>query len=210
MYNVLIVEDQSMPRQLLEIFVSNSPGYHLVASIANAELAPEICDLRPIDLILMDVMTEYGKNGLDASEIIKRKHPAVKIIVVTSMVETNWLRRAREIGVDSFWYKDSDRDTILSVMDRTMKGESIYPDTVPTVHIGITDNHDFTDRELDVLRELISGDSNTEIAARLGISPGTVKFHVQNLLIKTGFHTRTELATEARSLGIVIRDGEKP
>lgn len=204
-YSVLIVEDQQMPRQLFEIFVNSTEKYEHVASIANAELALEICKNKPVDLILMDVMTEYNHSGLEASAIIKEQFPRVKIIIVTSMPEYTWLNRAREIGVDSFWYKDSDKETILSVMDRTMAGERIYPLDTPRVAIGTATNHDFTDRELDVLRELITGDSNNEIGDRLNMTAGTVKWHIKNMLQKTGFHTRTELASEARRRGIVIR-----
>ena len=124
---------------------------------------------------------------------------------MTSMPEASWLGRAREIGVDSFWYKEAQKESILAVMERTMAGEHVYPDETPTVQIGDTDNHDFTDRELEILRELISGDSNAEIGQRLGIGTSTVKYHVQNMLEKTGMHTRTELAAMARSLGIAIK-----
>lgn len=204
-YNVLIVEDQRMPRQLFEIFVQSSANYKHVASVANAALAVDICNNRAVDLILMDVMTEYNTSGLEVAEQIKSKYPQIKIIIVTSMPEYSWLARARRIGVDSFWYKEGVKDTILSVMDRTMAGESIYPLDTPLTPIGYTNNHDFTERELDVLRELISGDSNVEIGKRLNMTPGTVKWHIKNMLQKTGFHTRTELAAEARSLGIVIK-----
>lgn len=204
-YRVLIVEDQEMPRQLFEIFVRSDPRYTLAASIANAELAIDFCRGGGIDLILMDVMTELGSSGLDAAEAIKRAYPAVKIVVVTSMPESSWLERARRIGVDSFWYKEAQREPILAVMDRTMAGEHVYPDRTPTVRIGCTDNHDFSERELEILRELISGDSNAEIGARLGIAASTVKYHIQNMLEKTGMHTRTELAAIARSLGIAIK-----
>lgn len=204
-YQVLIVEDQEMPRQLFEIWVKSDSRYRLTASISNAELAMEFCNHGGVDLILMDVLTELGSNGLDAAEAIKKRHPGVKIIVVTSMPESSWLRRAREIGVDSFWYKDAQREPLLTVMERTMAGECVYPDDTPTVRIGFTDNHDFSERELDILRELISGDSNAEIGSRLGIAASTVKYHVQNMLEKTGMHTRTELAAVARSLGIAIK-----
>ncbi len=204
-YNVLIVEDQEMPRQLFEIYVKSDPRFHHAASISNASLAVDFCSHGKIDLILMDVMTELGSSGLDAAEEIKKKYPKVRIVVVTSMPEASWLRRARQIGVDSFWYKEEQKEPILSVMERTMAGESIYPDRTPRVQIGNTDNHDFTDRELEILRELISGDSNAEIGERLGIGASTVKYHVQNMLEKTGMHTRTELAAVARSLGIAIK-----
>ncbi|MBR1690658.1 MAG: response regulator transcription factor [Oscillibacter sp.] len=202
---VLIVEDQEMPKQLFEIFVSSDARYIHVASISNADMAIDFCRHGRVDLILMDVMTELGSSGLDAAEEIKRAYPKVKIIIVTSMPESSWLTRAREIGVDSFWYKDAKKEPILEVMERTMAGEHIYPDAPPLVQIGCTNNHDFSERELDVLRQLITGDSNAQIWDRLGISASTVKFHVQNMLEKTGMHTRTELAAVARSLGIAIK-----
>ena len=204
-YRVLIVEDQEMPRQLFEIFVRSDPRFTFVASISNAELAIDFCRPGGIDLILMDVMTGLGSSGLDAAEAIKKTYPAVKIIIVTSMPESSWLERARQIGVDSFWYKEAQKEPILAVMARTMAGERVYPDETPVVQIGNASNHDFSERELQVLRELISGDSNAEIGERLGIAATTVKFHVQNMLEKTGMHTRTELAAAARSLGIVIK-----
>lgn len=204
-YKVLIVEDQEMPRQLFEIFVQSDPRFSHVASISNAELAIDFCRHGEIDLILMDVMTALGASGLDAAEAIKQACPQVKIIIVTSMPEASWLRRAREIGVDSFWYKEAQKEPILSVMARTMAGERIYPDETPLVPIGQASNRDFSQRELEILRELITGDSNAEIGERLGIASSTVKYHVQNMLDKTGMHTRTELAAVARSLGIVIR-----
>lgn len=204
-YKVLIVEDQEMPRQLFEIFVNSDPGFTHVASISNASLAVDFCSRGGVDLILMDVMTELGSSGLDAAEEIKNKYPKVKIVIVTSMPEASWLKRAKEIGVDSFWYKEAQKEPILAVMERTMAGEHIYPDRTPTVKIGYASNHDFTDRELEILRELISGDSNSEIGQRLGIGASTVKYHVQNMLEKTGMHTRTELAAVARSLGIAIK-----
>lgn len=77
-YHVLIVEDQEMPRQLLEIFVNESETYCHVGSIANAELAMDYCDRRKIDLILMDVLTEAGHSGLDAAEKIKNSNFALE------------------------------------------------------------------------------------------------------------------------------------
>ena len=204
-YRVLIVEDQEMPRQLFEIYVNSDERFSHVASISNAEMALDFCRHGSVDLILMDVMTELGSSGLDAAEVIKRSFPEVKIIIVTSMPESSWLARAKSIGVDSFWYKEAQKDPILEVMLRTMNGESIYPEETPLVVIGNTDNRAFSERELEVLRELISGDSNSEIGERLGIAPSTVKYHIQNMLDKTGMHTRTELAAIARSLGIAIK-----
>ena len=97
-------------------------------------------------------------------------------------------------------------DSILDVMERTMAGEHIYPDETPLIRIGNSSNHEFTERELDILKELTTGDTNAEIAERLFISVATVKSHIQHLMEKTGFKTRTELVSEARGLGIVIKE----
>ncbi len=205
MYNVLIVEDQEMPRQLFEIFVSSSEKYNLVGSITNSEEALPFCKKNKVDLILMDVITEGNNSGLVAAAEIKKEMPQIKIIIVTSMPEYSWIKRAKAIGVDSFWYKETSEEPILALMDRTCNGENIYPDSTPEVTIGLSSNHKFTARELDILRELTTGDSNQEIAERLDLSAKTVKNYVQGMLDKTGFHTRAELAVEAARTGIVIK-----
>jgi len=204
-YRVLIVEDQDIPRELFEIYVRSSERFEHLLSISNASAALSVCQNNRVDLILMDVLTELEHSGLDAAAAIKRRFPEIKIIIVTSMPEYSWLSRAREIGVDSFWYKDGQKDSILDVMERTMAGERIYPDETPLIRIGNATNHEFTERELDVLKELTTGDTNAEIAERLSISAATVKSHIQHLMEKTGFRTRTELVSEARGLGIVIK-----
>ncbi len=205
-YNVLLVEDQAMPRELFEIYINSSEDFNLLLSVSNASAAFSVCENNKVDLILMDVMTELGHSGLDAAEEIKKEFPAIKIIIVTSMPEYSWLSRARKIGVDSFWYKDGQKNSILEVMKRTMEGEHIYPDETPLIHIGNATNHEFTELELDILKELTTGDTNATIAERLNVSVATVKSHIQHLMEKTGFKTRTELVSEARSKGIVIKD----
>ncbi len=208
-YKVLIVEDQDMAQTFFEMSVKSSEQFDHLLSISNASAALSVCQNEKVDLILMDVMTELGHSGLDAAENIKQLYPDIKIIIVTSMPEYSWLARARKIGVDSFWYKDSHKDSILEVMERTMAGEHIYPDETPLIHIGNATNHEFTERELDILKELTTGDTNAEIAERLCISVATVKTHIQHLMDKTGFKTRTELVAEARGLGIVIKTRRK-
>ncbi len=205
-YNVIIVEDQDIPRELFEIYVKSSADFHHLLSISSASAAVSVCKTNKVDLILMDVMTELGRSGLDAAEEIKKQFPRIKIIIVTSMPEYSWLSRAKAIGIDSFWYKDGQKEGLLDVMERTMAGERIFPDETPLIRIGNATNHEFTERELDVLKELTTGDTNAEIAARLFISVATVKSHIQHLMEKTGFKTRTELVSEARGLGIVIKD----
>lgn len=204
MTQVLIVEDQQMPRQLFESFIRNSENYEIASSIRNADLADIYCEKKQIDLILMDVCTAMDANGLDASERIKKKYPHIKIIIVTSMPEFSFLDRARKIGVDSFWYKEVNEEPILKLMDRTMAGESVYPDKTPEIQFGNVLSSELKERELEVLRELTGGYTNSEIAERLGLSPNTVRDYIKSMTEKTGFRTRTELAVVARETGLVI------
>ena len=206
MYRVLIVEDDAITRQLLEMFINGSDKYELVASIDDADLAPLYCAKGGIDLALMDIRTAMRANGLDAAEKIKKKYPDIKIIICTSMPEYSYLQRARDIGVDSFWYKEVVGDAFFDLIDRTMDGESIFPDSTPELQLGHASSSEFTSKELEVLKELMSGDSNQEIADRLCISVSTLKTHIQHLQDKTGFRNRTELAVRAREIGLVIND----
>lgn len=206
MFNVMVVEDQAMPRQLFESLIKYSPDYQLVYSITNADMADIYCEKTRIDLILMDICTQMNASGLEAAKRIKEKHPEIKIIIVTSMPEVSYIKRAKAAGADSFWYKEISEQSIIELMDKTMAGESVYPDSTPVVPFGLTDSENFTEREFDVLRELTSGDTNAAIGERLGMSKHTVRDYIQTMLEKTGFRSRTELAVKARESGIVILD----
>ncbi len=202
---VLVVEDDPMARKLFEIILKDSGRYQLEASIESASLAEFYCMTSHVEMVLMDVCTALHASGLEAAAKIKEKYPEIKIIIVTSQPECDFINRARTDGVDSFWYKDPSEDVLLEVMDRTMAGESIYPDMTPVLKLGLADSLEFTARELEVLRELTSGDTDDVIAERLHLSVHTVKKHIKSMFQKTGFTSRTQLAVMARESGLVIR-----
>ena len=203
-YNVVLVEDQYVARQLFELYLTDSEKYEIVRTLESASGIVEILRNVPVDLILMDILLDDHSNGMEGAAGIKKERPGIKIIAMTSMAEKSWLSRARETGIESFWYKESSRETILDVMDRTMNGESVYPDHPPRIQLGQSDNLEFTERELEVLRVMTRGMSNSGIAKKLGISENTVKVHIQHMLDKTGYENRTELAIEARIRGIAV------
>lgn len=204
MINVLIVEDDRMASKLLEMFLQDSKIYKVAATVESASMAELFCSKGMCDLILMDVCTSMNASGLDAAEKIKVAYPEIKIIIITSQPEISFIERAKSIGVDSFWYKSPVESELLSIMDRTVAGEHVYPEMTPTLKMGCALSIEFTDRELDVLRELITGDTNKEIADRLNMSQYTVRDYIQSMLDKTGFRSRTELAVKARESGLVI------
>ena len=203
-YNVLIVDDQRMSRQLFASIVEADPGYTVAAAVETAMFVDAWCAKGGIDLILMDVVMKDGSNGLVAAARIKTSYPEIKVIVVTSMPDPMFLKKAREIGVDSFWYKEVEAEPLLRVMDRTMAGEKVWPDGPPVVELGAARSSDFTEREIDVLRLLAEGLSDREISDRLHLSVPTVRYHVGNLISKTGCASRTELAVSAVRSGLTI------
>ena len=178
----------------------------MTASIESASLAEFYCMTNPVDLIIMDVCTALHASGLDAAGKIKKQFPKIKIIIATSQPECAFVERARNYGVESFWYKEDQRQSLLEIMERTMNGESVYPEASPELRLGLASSYDFTQRELEVLREITGGDTNQEIAESLHLSVATVKSHILNMLEKTGFRNRTELAVRARESGLVILD----
>lgn len=201
---VVVVEDQYMAQKLFELYLKNSDKYEIIRTVSSAATAGDVVSSVPADLVLMDILMNDSSNGLDAAAEIKKIRPKIKIIAMTSMAEASWLKKAREIGIESFWYKESSKETILEVMDRTMEGESVYPDNPPEIRLGLATNLELTDRELEVLRAMTRGMSNSAIARKLGISENTVKVHIQHMLDKTGYANRTELAIEARIKGIAV------
>ena len=204
MIHVLIVEDDPMARQLLEIYVEKSGAYTLAQSVESAAFAELCCRARQIDLILMDVCTALNANGLDAAAKIKKEFPYIKIIIITSQPECSFLDRAQAAGVDSFWYKSGTAEDLIAVMDRTVAGERVYPDSTPPLQLGEVTSDLLSDREIEVLRELVAGEPDAAIAEKLHMSLRTVKAHIQSMRDKTGFRNRTELAVRAREIGLVI------
>lgn len=203
-YKVLIVDDQSLPRQFFESIVTHSDNYTLAAAISSANMAYAYCARGGIDLILMDIVMSDGVNGLEAARKIKDTYPDVKILAVTSMPDATFMEKARAAQVDSFWYKEVEDAPLIDVMDKTMAGEQIWPDKPPVIPLGICDSSQLTKREAEVLRLLSMGYANQEIAEEMNISVNSVRFHLTNLHAKTGFASRTELAIAAARSGFAV------
>ena len=204
MVNVLIVEDSRISREAFERHLSASPEYFVIASIENAANAEIACMRNKIDLILMDVCTVDDESGIVAAAKIKRNYPHVKVIIMTSMPEHSFIQKAKDSGWDSFWYKEKGNISLLEICDRTMNGEFVWPDNSPTIIIGLAKSDEFTDRELDVIRALATGYRYEEMAAVLYMSPNTVKYHVKNILQKTGFRSTIQLVSEVVEKRLVL------
>ena len=204
MVNVLLVEDTKMGRDCIIGYLQGNDRYRLAATLSNAGLAEMTCMHTPIDLILMDYRTENNEDGISAAAVIKRHLPNIKIIVITSMTSADLIARARAAGADSFWYMETGDAELLEVMDRTMNGESVYPDTTPVIKIGNASSTEVTPMQLAVLRLMVKGYSNPAIAAELGISVNDVKWHIKELFEKTGYSSRVELVGDVINKDFIV------
>ena len=126
--NVIIVDDQYMARQLFELYIKSSGRYQLAGTASSGQQALSLVQAVSADLILMDILMPDGENGLETAARIKAIRPWIRIIAVTSMAEASWLKRAREIGIESFWYKESSKKEIvgISLYGNDFRGNGLY------------------------------------------------------------------------------------
>ena len=206
---VVVADDQYLARSFFALHVKMAERYELAAALSTAEQAVNWCMEHPAELVILDVMMKRGLDGLTCARAIRANCPGIRIILTTSTAEGEWLAKARKAGVDSFWFKEYSDLSLTDVMDRTMAGESVYPDCAPNPEFGEAMKADLSQRELEVLRELTRNRTNEEIAESLHISPHTVKTHITHMVEKTGFRNRIDLAVNARALGLVVHEEDR-
>lgn len=204
MVRILIADDQTAVQNYFKSIIDENDGYTLAGITENAALAEVYCAAGRVDLILMDVCTANGESGLKAAAEIKEKYPKIKIIIVTSMPEVSFIEKARSAGCESFWYKSAPKEELLQVIEATLNGKSVYPFEKPIVKIGNADSAEFTQKELTVLRELIEGSTQNEIAKKYGITRSAVKYHIRNMLQKTGYDSYVKLVIDVVDKRLII------
>lgn len=204
MTRVLVIDDQRIAREYMEEVVRSGADYELAGSLSKADLAATVCRRSAVDLVLMDVCTHGTKDGIDAAAELRALFPKLKIIVVTSMPEESYIKRAKEAGADSFWHKEVSSENLITVMDATMRGERMWPGEAPTVKFGVTTSDDFTETEIKVLRLVCEGLEYSEIAKELNYTKDNVKYHIRNILQKTGYANKTQLAIAVTGKRFII------
>lgn len=204
--HVLIVDDSMQSRFYIKAAMNGIDRYEVKQELESAESAELCCEISQIDLVLMDVCTAEDASGLLAAAQIKKKRPDIKIIIVTSMPEHSFIQKAKSAGCEGFWYKENEPSDLLNVMDRVMAGEIVYPDHTPKIKIGYAESASFTDRELEVIKLKARGYSYAEIGEKLCISERTVKYHLTQMLNRTGHETPGQLAYELLSKKIILPD----
>ncbi len=201
MKKVLIVDDHESMSDSLSHALTNSEDFAVIGSLKSAEHAELYCMKLKPDLVLMDVCTEWGASGLDATKTIREKYPDIKIIVMSGFDEITYAPRAKEAGADAFIYKSKSLDYFVKVAKGVMEGKSFFPE--PKTILTVEGEAPLTEREMEVLRLLCKHMTNKEIAEELFISEHTVKYHKSNMLAKTGFKKTVDLAFYMIANGLI-------
>ena len=201
---VLLVEDQKIMQKYFASMVQGDERFLLVDVLNDGEKAVSYCNHTVVDLVLMDVQTFQNHDGLLAAETIKKQHPAVKIIVITSLVDPEILTRAKEKGADSLWYKDHGEEEISDVISRTLKGEKVFPDMTPDVELNWITSGEVSPRQLEMLRLYICGMSYSEIAKKMNCSTSGVRWNFQEMIARAGYSCKEDLIAAALESKLIV------
>ena len=193
MINTIIVEDNSDMQNHLSGMLAGDERFNLIASLRDAFEAEKVCQTENVDLVLMDVQTLHNHSGLAAGERIRKRGHNTKIIIVTSLIDPEVLANAKMYAADSLWYKDHGDKELMDVINRTLAGERIFPDTSPNVEIKDMFSDDITPRQIAILRRFVKGMTYDEIAEDLKLSKNGVRWNLEQIVEKGGFQNKHEL-----------------
>lgn len=203
---ILIVDDHSVVRQGLRMFLSLDPELEVVGEASNGQEAIEkVKELNP-DVALMDLLMPV-MDGITATQIIRRDYSDTEVIALTSVLEDASVVNAVRAGAIGYLLKDTQADELRRAIKAAANGQvQLSPRAAERLMREIRapeSPEKLTERETEVLRLLASGMANKEIAAEMHISETTVKTHVSNILMKLGVPSRTQAALYAVRIGLV-------
>lgn len=199
---IMIVEDHAIVRQGLAALLGTVPDFRVVAEADSVTQAVELFHQHQPDITLMDL--RLGKSmGVDAITQIRAEHPDARIIVLTTFDGDEDIYRALQAGARGYLLKGMEGDELMEAIRAVDAGRKRIPPSVAERLAERMSGPALTSRETEVLRQIVLGSNNKEIAAALNISEATVKTHINNLLSKLGVSDRTQAATTALQRGIV-------
>jgi two-component system, NarL family, response regulator LiaR len=198
---IMIVDDHKVVRSGLGAFLQVYDDFEMVGEAGNGKEAVEACSKLKPDVVLMDlVMPEM--DGAAATRVIREKHPETQVIVLTSFKEENLVENALRAGAIGFLLKNVSADELAGAIRAAKHGQPTLAPEATQALIRANNRQgeeaiELTVREKEVLRMMIEGLNNPDIASRLIVSRSTVKFHVSSILGKLGVSSRTEAVSMA-------------
>jgi NarL family two-component system response regulator LiaR len=208
---VIICDDQATVRDGLVMLLKLEPDIDIVGTAEDGAEAVEMAADKKPDLILMDLKMPI-MNGVEATRQIKMKHPEIKVVVLTTYADDEWVFDSIQAGASGYLLKDTPREELIKAVRGTVTGKTyVDPSVAGKVLEQVSSRQTqpatlitskLTQRELEVLRLIARGFSNADIADRLFLSDGTVRNHVSAILAKLGVSDRTQAAVIAIQHGL--------
>ncbi len=191
MIRVFIVDDHKSVLDAFSNIIQAKNDMEFVGSTSNEEDVLNLCEQLKPDVVLTDVSMNKNNSGIEITSKIKKAFSHIKVIVMSGFDEISYIPQAKKAGADAFLSKSNAIDDFVNMIRAVMKGEGVFPETVqiPTA----TGEPPFTQRELEILRLLCNSYSRKEIAQQMNIAQGTVKRHMENMLLKSGCKSSMEL-----------------
>ena len=198
---VLLVDDHSVVRSGLSAMLSAEDDLEQVGEAADGSEAVRMVERIKPDVILMDLLMPV-MDGVAATKAIHDRFPETRIIILTSFKEREQVDGALKAGAMSYLLKTVSAAELVSAIRGAMAGQSKLSSEATQVLIQEMRNpsardYDLTAREKEILKLMVDGLPNSEIANHLGVSASTAKFHVSNVLSKLGVASRTEAVSLA-------------
>jgi len=219
---ILVVDDHTLFRRGLTALLARDPGLSVIGDAADAGQAQRKAQELQPDLILLDNHLP-GVNGVDALPALREAAPAARILMLTVSEDENDLAAALRGGAAGYLLKTIEGDALTAAIQRAMQGDSVVAPEMTSKLVaayrgaagGISEMTSppaaaipsaiasLSPRELDILRGIVRGASNKEIAREHGIAETTVKIHVQHVLRKLGVSSRVHAAVMASEHGLL-------
>ena len=198
---VLLVDDHAVVRSGLSKFLMVNKDLELVAEASDGAEAIQLAALHKPDVILMDLMMP-GVDGISATREIHQKYPQIKVIALTSFSEQNMVQGALQAGAAGYLQKNVTAVELANAIRSAYAGRmTLSPEAAQALANSVIQpqiaGNALTERERDVLKCMVAGMNNNEIAENLIVSLGTVKFHISNIFQKLGVDSRVEAVKAA-------------
>ena len=199
---ILIADDHGMVRFGLRGYIETMPGLQVIGEAASAEEVLSLLETAEVDIVLMDLALP-GISGAEATRIIGTQYPNVRVIILTSFLDSAHVLPAIRSGAAGYLLKDILPHDLAQAIVAVHNGQSVlHPKVITQIATNLSDAHQseidliksLSERELAVLQRLTRGMQNNEIAAELCVSENTVRTHVSNILTKLDLRDRTQAA----------------
>lgn len=209
MVKIMIADDQQLIRESLKIILDSDPDFEVVKVVGSGQEVLDALKTESIDIILMDVRMP-NMSGVDCTRIVKKEYPNIKVIILTTFDDDEYIYDALKYGASGYLLKGCSLEELSTAIHNVLSGGACFnPNVAGKVaqffsqmanshsevsFDGEEKEYDFSDTEQKIITQIGHGYSNKEIAQKLGFSEGTIRNYLSVILDKLELRDRTQLA----------------